>query len=140
MAGNDIVNMLRRFRAESGMDERIDLRALQAVGLVRGDRKLLRVWFNDGRIREWDCSRMIADGKGRLAGLRDPEVFLRAVTVWDGAPGFDLAGRHDADDCLDFDPYDVWTSSTDVTRQVLQEESQASSFVHAAEESPAYGQ
>lgn len=140
---NEILKTLRRFREESGMDEQIDLRALQAVGVVADGHRTLRVWFNDGRIRDWDCRDLIAEGKGRLAQLADADVFAKAATVWDGAPGFDLVGWHDEADCIDFDPYEVWVAAKDVTRQVLEEERSGAdaglTSLAAAEDAPAYG-
>ena len=117
-----VLNTLAKFREESGMDEQFDLRALQAVGRVVGDRRILRIWFNDGRIRELDCTEMCQSGKGRFALLQDGDVFVRSATVWDGAPGFDFGGHHAQEDCLDLDPYQAWVDAVDVTRQVLAEE------------------
>jgi len=127
------------------MDSQIDLRALQAIGIAEGARRILRVWYNDGRIRDWDCRVMLETGKGKFAALIDAATFVRAATVWDGAPGFDLGGRHDEADCLDFDPYEVWTDSTDVTRYVQEQEHACgrsdllADLPEAAEDSPAYG-
>lgn len=78
---NKTMKTLRRFREEIGMDEQIDLRALQAVGVVADGQRTLRVWFNDGRIRDWDCRGLIAEGKGRLAQLANAEVFAKAGEV-----------------------------------------------------------
>lgn len=140
---NGILKTLRRFHEESGMDERIDLRALQAVGIVSDGRRTLRVWFNDGRVRDWDCRELIAEGKGRFAQLSNADVFIKAVTVWDGAPGFDLVGMHAEADCIDFDPYEVWVEATDVTESVLSEERAATDegvrSLFAAEDVPLYG-
>lgn len=122
MNENEILKTMRAFASESGLDSQIDLRALQAVGIAKGDSRILRVWFNDGRIRDWDCGEMIASGKGRIAELVNADFFATAATVWDGAPGFDFSGCHNESGCLDFDPYDVWVGSKDVTRQVLSDE------------------
>ena len=56
----DILTILQRFRKERGIDEQINLYALQTVGIAEGDKRVLRVWFNDGRIREMDCSALVA--------------------------------------------------------------------------------
>ncbi len=117
-----IMKTLRAFREESGIDEQIDLRAIQAVGLDDGGKRVLRVWYNDGRIRDWDCSALIHPGRGRMGKLANPSFFKSAATVWDGAPGFDFGENHDLADCIDFDPYETWVASTDVTEKVLAEE------------------
>ena len=117
-----VLNTLAKFREESGVDEQFDLRAMQAVGRVVGDRRILRIWFNDGSIRELDCTEMCRSGKGRFALLQDGSVFVRSATVWDGAPGFDFGGHHAQADRLDLDPYQAWVDAVDVTRQVLAEE------------------
>ena len=117
-----VLNTLAKFREESGVDEQFDLRALQVVGRIVRDRRILRIWFNDGRIRELDCTEMCRSGKGRFALLQDGSVFVRSATVWDSAPGFDFGGHHAQADCLDLDPYQAWVDAVDVTRQVLAEE------------------
>ena len=123
MAVNGVLDTLRRFMAESGMDEQIDLRALQCVGLAVGESRVLRVWFNDGRIRDWDARPFISGCTGRAACLADACEFVKAATVWDGAPGFDLGVSHDPADSVDFDPYEIWVEAKDVTREVLGAES-----------------
>jgi hypothetical protein len=126
MEESTILKTLRAFRKESGVDEQIELRAVQAVGLTKGGKHILRVWYNDGRIRDWDCSALISSGKGRMGKLADPSFFESAATVWDGAPGFDFGDSHSLADCMDFDPYETWVASTDVTEKVLACESGAS--------------
>jgi hypothetical protein len=126
MEENEILKTLRTFREESGMDEQIELRAVQAVGLTDGGKHILRVWYNDGRIRDRDFSDLLSSAKGRMEKLAEPSFFASAATVWDGAPGFDLGTSHNAADCIDFDPYETWVASKDVTEKVLAEESGAS--------------
>ena len=117
-----IIDTVRQFRGASGVDEQIDLRALQCIGITQGEARILRVWFNDGRIRDWDASSFLSQGKGRVVRLRDPAQFVQSATVWDGAPGFDLGTCHSSADSIDFDPYEIWVSSKDVTRHVLRDE------------------
>lgn len=117
-----VIDTLRCFHEESGVDGQFDLRVLQVIGIARDEARILRVYFNDGRIRDWDCGKIISEGNGRFAVLADGDSFMRMATVWDGAPGFDLGGCHDRGDCIDFDPYVVWVESKDVTRQVLEQE------------------
>lgn len=131
MADNDVLTTLRRYMAESGADEQIDLRALQCVGLAEGAARILRVWFNDGRIRDWDAREFLAGCSGRVARLADAETFRKSATVWDGAPGFDLGEAHAPADCIDFDPYEIWVASKDVTRQVLTREAAGESYAYS---------
>jgi len=132
MAEDGFLATLRRFMEESGIDGLIDLRALQCVGLAEGESRILRVWFNDGRIRDWDARPFVSGCHGRTGRLAEPDFFVRAATVWDGAPGFDLGGSHAPADCVDFDPYEVWVGSKDVTRAVLEAESAGAVYAYAA--------
>lgn len=132
MADDGFLATLRRFMDESGIDEQIDLRALQCVGLAEGESRILRVWFNDGRIRDWNAHTFILGCSGRAKRLAEPDFFVQAATVWDGAPGFDLGGSHDPVDCVDFDPYEIWVDSKDVTRTVLEAESAGATYAYAA--------
>ena len=93
--------------------------------------RILRVWFNDGRIRDWNARPFISGCTGRAACLADAGEFVKAATVWDGAPGFDLGGFHDPADSVDFDPYEIWVESKDVTREVLEAESSGIVYEHA---------
>ena len=133
MSVNGVLDTLRRFMAESGMDEQIDLRALQCVGFAVDESRILRVWFNDGRIRDWDARPFVSGCTGRAACLADAGEFIRAATVWDGAPGFDLGGFHDPADRIDFDPYEVWVEAKDVTRGVLEAESAGIVYTYAGQ-------
>ncbi len=117
--------MMRAFCGESGLDMQFDLRAYQCAGIAEGETRKLRVWFNDGRIRDWDCGKWLAKVRGRAEKLVDAETFAKSATVWDGAPGFDLGECHAVADCIDFDPLVVWTESKDVTRLVLCAEAKA---------------
>ena len=120
---DDVLSDLRRYHEESGTDEQMDLCAIQAVPICENGARTMRVWFNDGRIRDFDCWPMIREGKNRYKELEDESTFSNLMSVFtSGTPGFDFGGNHDETGCMDFDPYYIWTSGKDVTAQVREEE------------------
>lgn len=95
----------------------MDLRAIQAVPICANNARTMRVWFNDGRVRDFDCWPMIRNGQNRYKLLEDEETFTNLMSVFGcGAPGFDFGGNHDECQCMDFDPYEIWVEGKDVTR------------------------
>ena len=80
----------------------------------------MRVWFNDGRIRDFDFWPLIRAGENRYKELADESVSSSLMSVFgSGTPGFDFGGNHNENDCMDFDPYHIWANSTDVTERTL---------------------
>ena len=119
----DVLSDLRRYREESGTDEQMDLRVIQAIPVCDGGLRTMRTWFNDGRIRDFDFWPLIRSGENRYKELADESVFSSLMSVFgSGAPGFDFGGNHNENDCMDFDPYHIWANSTDVTEKTLADE------------------
>ena len=120
---DDVLSDLRKYREESGTDDQMDLRAIQAVPICADGARTMRVWFNDGRIRDFDCWPMIREGKNRFKQLADEKVFTELMSVFGcGTPGFDFGGNHDEYGCMDFEPHYIWAGSRDVTAEVLAQE------------------
>jgi len=121
----DVLSDLRKYRESSGTDEQMDLQAVQAVPICTDGARTMRVWFNDGRIRDFDCWPMIREGKNLYKRLEDEQTFSSLLSIFNGAPGFDFGGNHDGYKCMDFDPYYIWAGSREVTAEVHAEENAA---------------
>ena len=58
-------------------------------------------YFTNGEVRRYDISRAVARG-GVFAPLADEETVKRAVTVYNGCLAFDLTGKRDPYEIIDF--------------------------------------
>ena len=117
---DDVLSDLRKYREESGTDDQMDLRAIQTIPICADGARTMRIWFNDGRIRDFDCWPLIRAGENRYKELADESVFSSLMSVFgSGTPGFDFGGNHNENDCMDFDPYYIWANSKDVTGEML---------------------
>lgn len=71
------------------------------------------VYFDDGRIKRFDASPLIAQGE-RFQRLQDESFFRTCCTVMNGTLAWDLSGTRDDRTCLDIDPLEIWMNSPDV--------------------------
>jgi hypothetical protein len=70
------------------------------------------VYFADGKIKLFDASSLVE--KGIFRKLKDIELFMKSCTVINGTLGWDISGNHDANECLDLDPENLYINSIDV--------------------------
>jgi len=70
------------------------------------------VYFADGKIKLFDATSLVE--KGVFRKLKDIEIFTKSCTVINGTLGWDINGNHDASECLDLDPDNLYMNSADV--------------------------
>ncbi len=69
------------------------------------------VYFSDGHIRLYDVKLMIAAG-GIFSVLSDDSFFHDKLTVMNGTAAWDLSGNHDPSNCIDIDPFELYSAAT----------------------------
>lgn len=70
------------------------------------------IYFADGKIKLFDASRLVE--KGVFRKLKDIKVFTETCTVINGTLGWDISRNHDASECLDLDPDNLYENCIDV--------------------------
>lgn len=70
------------------------------------------VYFADGKIKLFDASSLVE--KGVFRKLKNIEIFTKCCTVIDGTLGWDISANHDASECLDLDPDNLYINCDDV--------------------------
>ena len=76
---------------------------------VPGENYIVYAYFNDGTVRRYDASELVAHG-GVFAVLRDRNTFMDTLTVMNGTVAWDIAGNRDATKCIDIDPFVLYES------------------------------
>ena len=121
LAEMTVVEVYDEYARQSGTTD-FPLEAIQVVPLTDGGRRVARIWFNDGHIREHDFKPYLTthtiDGRSFL----DEETFRSSLSIFNGAVGFDLTGNRSEWECWDFESHDIWLDSKDVTDEVMAQE------------------
>ncbi len=65
------------------------------------------VYFDDGSIKLFDASELI--NKGIFKQLKDKNIFVDKCTVLNGTLAWDLEGNYDESECLDIDPFELYS-------------------------------
>ena len=76
---------------------------------VPGDNYIVYAYMNDGSMRAYDVKPLINKG-GVFKVLRDVKVFCETLTVLNNTIAWDLSGKRDECDCIDVDPFEVYSS------------------------------
>jgi hypothetical protein len=71
------------------------------------------VYFDDGRLKKFDARPLLEKG-GVFLPLRDEALFRTKCTVMNGTLAWDLSGVRDETTCIDIDPIEIWSGSSDV--------------------------
>lgn len=116
-----VTEVYDEYARQSGTTD-FPLEAIQVVPITDGGRRIARIWFNDGYIREHDFKPYLATHTMNGRSFLDEEAFRSSLSIFCGSVGFDLTGNRSDWDCWDFDSYDLWLDSVDVTDKVLAEE------------------
>ncbi len=81
----------------------------EVLQVVPGNGYQLFVYFNDGTVHTYDAFPLIQKS-GVLKKIADLNIFRKCLTVLNGTIAWDLTGKHDATQCIDIDPFDVYNS------------------------------
>lgn len=76
------------------------------VQVVPMDDYIVHVYFDDGKIVEYDASGLL-DGEV-FKPLRDPKAFKELCTVINGTLAWDVGGGRDPYKCVDIDPITLY--------------------------------
>ena len=95
----------------------------EVLQAVPGEQYTVYAYFNDGTVRRYDASELVAHG-GVFAVLRDRNTFMDTLTVMNGTVAWDIAGNRDTTKCIDIDPFAVYESPVvqDPLNQIVQEQ------------------
>lgn len=121
LADMSVVEVYEEYARQSGTTD-FPLEAIQVVPITDGGKRVARIWFNDGHIREHDFKPYLSTHSINGRSFLDEETFRSSLSVFCGAVGFDLTGNRSEWECWDFEPHDLWLDSVDITDQVLAQE------------------
>lgn len=75
------------------------------VQVVPQDNYHVHVYFDDGKIIDYDLSTQLTDV---FAPLQDVQVFQHACTVMNGTLAWDVEGTRNPENCIDVDPFTLY--------------------------------
>ena len=75
--------------------------------------KCIAVYFSDGHIKEFDMKPLI-EKSGVFERLKDDDFFTKRLTVLNGTAAWDLSGKHDTSDCIDLDPFVLYSEAKEI--------------------------
>lgn len=81
------------------------------VQAIPGENKTVYAYFSDGSIKRYDMSKAIAKG-GVFSLLKDNDFFQERLTVLNNTVAWDISGNLDPTDCIDIDPFAVYSAPT----------------------------
>ena len=81
------------------------------IQAVPGADKTVFAYFSDGRIKKYDMKPLIEKG-GVFDRLKEEAFFRGAITVLNGTVAWDLSGHYDPSNCIDVDPFEVYSAQT----------------------------
>lgn len=93
----------------------------EVLQAVPGEHYTVYSYFNDGTVRQYDASQLVAHG-GIFSQLRDRQTFVATLTVLNGTVAWDIARNRDATKCIDIDPFVLYASP--VVKDPLEESAQ----------------
>lgn len=74
------------------------------------------VYFDDGKIKCYDAEPLINKG-GVFKKIKDKDVFVNTCTIMNNTLAWDVAGKRNAEECIDICPDTIYYYSPDAKEQ-----------------------
>ncbi|MBR3293097.1 MAG: DUF2442 domain-containing protein [Oscillospiraceae bacterium] len=81
------------------------------VQAVAGPERTVYAYFSDGKVTKYDMAPAIARG-GVFTPLADEAFFSDKLTVMNDTVAWDLSGCYDPCNCIDIDPFEVYSAAS----------------------------